>query len=130
MDRTIKVTGKGKVSAKLDLIRINISIKEINKEYSKTLEMVSKSTKSLKETIIRAGLDIKNLKTLSFNISSQYESYYDKDNIYRSKFIGYCYKEKLYINFQMTIKFFLGSFMNYLDVKLKLSFLSFIQLKM
>lgn len=56
MDRTIKVTGKGKVSAKLDLIRINISIKEINKEYSKTLEMVSKSTKSLKETIIRAGL--------------------------------------------------------------------------
>lgn len=99
MDRTIKVTGKGKVSAKPDLIRINITIKEINKEYSKTLDMVSKSTKSLKETIIRAGLDIKNLKTLSFNISSQYENYYDKDNRYRSRFIGYCYKEKLYIQF-------------------------------
>ena len=51
MDKTIKITGKGKVSVKPDIIRLNMTMEESYKEYEVTLRQSSETTKILKEDL-------------------------------------------------------------------------------
>ena len=44
MERTIRVTGKGKLSVKPDLIELTLSIKDIKKEYDELLKRSSSAT--------------------------------------------------------------------------------------
>lgn len=48
MDKTIKITGKGKISVKPDRIRLNMTMEESYKEYEVTLSKSSDTTKILK----------------------------------------------------------------------------------
>lgn len=99
MDRTIRVKGMGKISVKPDRIRLNLSSKEICKRYDEAIEKASLCTKKLRETMEKAGLDSKDLKTLIFDIDTEYESYRDRNDDYKRRFIGYSYSHKLYIEF-------------------------------
>ena len=99
MERTIRVTGKGKLSVKPDTIRISIDASGIFKEYDITVKRSAEETGILRETVKRAGLDPKNLKTIRFDIDTEYESYRDKKGNYQRKFIGYRYTHRLYIQF-------------------------------
>ena len=49
MDKTMKITGKGKISVKPDRIRLNITMEESYKEYEVTLSQSSDTTKILKD---------------------------------------------------------------------------------
>lgn len=89
MNRIITVKGIGKVSVKPDLIVITMNLESQQYEYDETMAMATKSVKALQDAIQSAGFDKKDLKTTSFNISTHYESYRDKNNDYKSKFDGY-----------------------------------------
>lgn len=68
-----------------------------------------------------AGLDPKNLKTTYFSIDSEYESYRDKNDDYKEKFVGYEYEHRTYIEFENDNKI-LGKVLYELahcDVKVK-----------
>lgn len=49
MDKTMKITGKGKISVKPDRIRLNMTMEESYKEYEVTLNQSSDTTKILKD---------------------------------------------------------------------------------
>ena len=89
--RTIKITGKGEVSMTPDVCRLIITISGIDKTYNKAVEMSSKDTNVLRETIEALGFDRKDLRTKSFSIDARYGSVKDADGNYETVFRGYEY---------------------------------------
>lgn len=99
MQRTIRVKGKGKISVKPDMIRLDIIANEVCKEYDEVIEKSALCIKKIKETVERAGLSSKELKTVKFDVDSKYESYRDKNDNYKSRLVGFQYTQKFYIQF-------------------------------
>ena len=64
MDKTMKITGKGKISVKPDRIRLNMTMKESYKEYEVTLNQSSDTTKILKDLFVSFGFQKDDLKTV------------------------------------------------------------------
>lgn len=79
MERTIRVTGKGNISVKPDIIRLRLSMEGIYPEYDETLQKSSEIVELLKDLVEKQGYERKELKTLYFNIDTEYESYQAKD---------------------------------------------------
>ena len=67
MERTIRVTGKGKLAVKPDLIELTLSIKDIKKEYNELLKRSSSATNEVKELLEKIVFERKNIKTKSFD---------------------------------------------------------------
>lgn len=59
MERTIRVTGKGKLAVKPDLIELTLSIKDIKKEYNELLKRSSSATNEVKELLKKLALNEK-----------------------------------------------------------------------
>ena len=64
MERTIRVTGKGKISVKPDTIRLRLSMEGIYPEYDETLQKSSEIVELLKDLVEKQGYERKELKTL------------------------------------------------------------------
>ena len=73
--RTIKVTGKGKIAVKPDMIRLYVSKEELCKEYEDTLRR-----------------------------STEDESYQDRDKSWKRRFKGYKYSHRMKIEFEADNK--------------------------
>lgn len=99
MNRTIRVTGKGRVSVKPDTICLIIEAEGIYADYETTVKKSAEDTELLKATIEKAGLDANDLKTTRFNIDSEYESYRDENDNYKRRFVGYKYQHNAKISF-------------------------------
>lgn len=99
MQRTIRVTGKSALSVKPDLIRLNLDIEGIFEDYGKALEESSLQTAAIRKALESVGLNGKDLKTTKFFVNAEYESYRDKRDNYRKRFVGYKFQYKLYIQF-------------------------------
>ena len=104
MDKTIKITGKGKVSVKPDIIRLNMTMEESYKEYEVTLSQSSETTKMLKELFVSLGFKKNDLKTRSFDIDTKYESYKAKDQSWKKRLVGYTYTHRMLIEFDADNK--------------------------
>ncbi|MDU5223772.1 MAG: SIMPL domain-containing protein [Finegoldia magna] len=121
MERTIRVKGKGKISVKPDTIKITIKAEGVRWNYDETIEQSTQDTRILRDALKNAGLDPKDLKTTYFSIDSKYESYRDKNDDYKEKFVGYKYEHRTYIKFENDNKI-LGKVLYELarcDVKVK-----------
>ncbi len=84
--RTIRVTGKGRLKLKPDLTRINIDLKGLYGDYSETLR--------------RSSEDTEELKTLAFNVDTEYESY-QEEGAWKQRFKGYRYYHSMKLEFDM-----------------------------
>lgn len=104
MDKTMKITGKGKVSVKPDIIRLNMTMEESYKEYELTLRQSSETIKILKELFVSLGFKNDDLKTRSFDINTKYESYKAKDQSWKKRLIGYAYTHHMLIEFDADNK--------------------------
>ena len=104
MDKTMKITGKGKVSVKPDIIRLNMTMEESYKEYEVTLRQSSETTKILKELFVSLGFKNDDLKTRSFDIDTKYESYKSKDQSWKKRLVGYTYTHRMLIEFDAENK--------------------------
>ena len=83
MMRTIKVTGKGKIAVKPDKIRLYVNKEELCKEYEDTLRRSTEDTELLKDLFEKLGFQRKDLKTVYFNVDTEYESYQDRDKSWK-----------------------------------------------
>lgn len=83
MERTIRVTGKGKVSVKPDMIRLKINMEGLSKDYEETLRSSAESTELIKDVFEKLGFGRKTLKILYFNVDTEYESYQDRDKSWK-----------------------------------------------
>ena len=74
MMRTIKVTGKGKIAVKPDMIRLYVNKEELCHEYEDTLRRSTEDTELLKDLFEKLGFQRKDLKTVYFNVDTEYEN--------------------------------------------------------
>ena len=96
--KTIRVTGLGKMSMKPDTTRLTITLEGMNKDYGVTLQQSSMDTETLKDLMMAFGFDRTDLKTLNFNVNTEYESYKYKGE-YRQRFAGYKYYHVMKLEF-------------------------------
>ena len=98
--RTIRVTGKGQIKVKPDMTRITMTVTDVYKEYGETLRRSSEDTEALKDVLSGFGFEKADLKTLSFNVDTEYENYRDKNNDYKQRFVGYRFNHILKVEFE------------------------------
>jgi len=96
--RTIQVTGKGQIKVKPDTTRITISLEGTYPEYGETLRQSSQDTESLKDILSAFGFERSDLKTLSFNVETEYECYQEK-NVYKKRFTGFKFRHMMKVEF-------------------------------
>ena len=86
MERTIRVTGRGKINVKPDTIELNIFVSKVYPEYAEAMEASAEMTEVLKAAAERAGFDPRDLKTTGFSINMNYEGVYDEKGNWKNKF--------------------------------------------
>lgn len=99
MSRTITVRGTGSISVSPDYIVITMDVKSVDKDYEKTMEKAAIKVDALNNALAEIGFDKKAVKTVSFNVDTEYESIRDKDGNYRSVFRGYSCYDRLKVEF-------------------------------
>lgn len=104
MEKTLRVTGKGKLSVKPDTIRLNINLEDTCNDYEVTLERSVKAAETLKDMIETLGFDRRALKTVHFNINTVYESYQDKDKGWKQRLTGYKSAHRMKLEFETDNK--------------------------
>ena len=96
--RTIRITGTGNLKIRPDLTRISVTMTEVKKDYAETLKASSDSTEALKDLFSGFGFGREELKTLSFGVDPEFESYREK-NEYKQRLVGYRYRHMMKIEF-------------------------------
>ena len=96
--RTIRVTGKGQIKVKPDATRITMTLEGTYPEYGKALRHSSLNTEQLKDVLSAFGFERSDLKTLNFNVETEYENYKDKDT-YKQRFVGYKFRHMMKVEF-------------------------------
>ena len=96
--RTIRITGKGELKLHPDTTRITITLSKLCKEYADALKTSTADTETLKDLFVRFSFDRKDLKTLTFRVDAEYESYREKDE-YKQRLAGYRYRHTVKIDF-------------------------------
>ena len=99
MERNIRVSGKGKLSVRPDTICLAIEAEGVFPDYEKTIKESADQTKVLRKSLEKSGLSGKELKTKHFSIQSEYESYRDKNDDYKRRFVGYKFEHHTEIKF-------------------------------
>lgn len=101
--RTIRVTGKGQLKVHPDMTRITITLEGKNFDYGITLKRSSEATEELKDLLLPFGFERSDLKTLSFEVDSEYVNYKEKDE-YKRRFDGYKYTHVMKVEFDSDNK--------------------------
>jgi len=102
--REIVVKGIGKVSASPDLLVLDLNLEVVEHEYDKAMLIATEHLDTLCAAVVSAGHDKKALKTTQFNVNTKYDSYRDKSNNWKQKFIGYCCTHGLRLEFDLDMK--------------------------
>lgn len=108
MERTIKVTGKGIIKLKPDTIRLIITQSSIEKTYEGAITKSSEEKSNLGEALKKSGFEKDALKTLYFNVDTEYESYQAKDKSWKRRLRGYRFTHRMKLEFPADNKI-LGS---------------------
>ena len=96
--RTIRVTGKGQIRVRPDLTRITIQLTGTYPEYAQTLQRSSEDTEALRSLLSGFGFAPSDLKTLSFDVNTEYEGY-QENGVYQQRFVGYAFHHTLKLEF-------------------------------
>jgi len=96
--RTLRVTGSGMIRLKPDTVRITMTLEGTETAYAETLRRSAADTETLRNTIGTIGFSREELKTLNFNVQTEYEGY-QEDGVYRQRLVGYRFRHELKIEF-------------------------------
>ena len=97
--RTIRVTGKGNLKVKPDTTRLMIILNGVYPEYAETINRSTAETEVLRELLVEVGFKSSAMKTLSFDVDTEFENYRDENNDYKRRFIGYKFTHTLKVDF-------------------------------
>ena len=99
MIKTVKTEGTGSLSLKPDLIRLNMTISGVRPEYDAVMQMSAEQSGALTECFRGIGFKDEDIKTRKFSISTEYENRRDSDGNYDRIFVGYSFRQELWIEF-------------------------------
>lgn len=101
MERTIKVTGRGKASVRPDTIELGIFLNKVYPEYRQAMEASAEHTGALKAAAERAGFGPEELKTTGFSVNMNYEGICDEKGNWQNRFSGYRCEHSFVIRFPL-----------------------------
>ena len=104
MERTLRVTGTGKISLKPDLTIIRLDFKKVKPTYEETLEASAKDLTTVRNALKSVGVDKNNVKTTDFDVGINYEYYYDEKKNSQKRMNGFYYKQSLRVTFDADNK--------------------------
>lgn len=99
MERTISVKGTGHVSLKPDQTVVTMMLRTVDQNYDISVNQSNELLNRLREALIGIGFGEDDLKTTSFNVSSEYENIRDREGNYRNVFRGYAVVHGLKLEF-------------------------------
>ncbi|MBQ4505746.1 MAG: SIMPL domain-containing protein [Firmicutes bacterium] len=99
MDRTIRVRGRARTSLVPDTTVLNIGLSGGSRDYGETVKQSSEKTAVIKSIFEKLGFSAENIRTASFNIYDEYESYRDENGEYKNRFKGYRFDHRMVIRF-------------------------------
>lgn len=100
MERTIRIKGTGKASVKPDRIVCSIKLSGLDSDYEKAVKRSADESEQVRESIASAGLDLKDLKTSSFDVDTEYSYCKDKKRGTETTVLeGYRYRHFMSIEF-------------------------------
>lgn len=99
MERTIKVTGKAKIAVAPDTLQLLIDLGGTKPTYNESRELSIECNAQMISAITDLGLDSKALKTRSYSINADYQSYEDKDKSWKRRFVGYKFSHQTKLEF-------------------------------
>ncbi|MBD5129700.1 MAG: SIMPL domain-containing protein [Ruminococcaceae bacterium] len=102
--RTITVRGIGTVSVKPDFIIVTLDIVSKAMEYNKSVENANKRIELLQNAVVSSGFAKEDLKTLSFDVRTNYENEQDRNGRYHNVFKGYACRYTLKLAFDFDAK--------------------------
>ena len=80
------------------MTRITVTLEGLNKNYEKTLQKSTEDTDSLKKILSGFGFERSDLKTLQFNVDTEYETVTER-GAYKQRFVGYKYRHVMKVEF-------------------------------
>ena len=98
--RTIRVTGKGQIRVRPDVIKLTLTLEGTETEYSKTLQRSAEETERLKDILGEFGFERTDLKTVGFHVDTVYENY-KENNIFKKRFAGYRFRHMVKLEFDL-----------------------------
>lgn len=99
--RTIRITGKGKIKVKPDMTRITMTLEGIYPEYTEALRHSSRDTDCIKDVLGAFGFERSDLKTLSFNVNTEYEMYQEENSVkVKQRLVGYKFRHQMKVEFE------------------------------
>lgn len=101
--RVIKVTGRGIVKVKPDVMRLTITLRGGYLAYEDTIRRSNEDAALLRNLLENHGFQRNDIKTLSFNIDTKYEEYQAYDKSRKQRFVGYEYTHVLKIEFASDV---------------------------
>ena len=104
MERTIKVTGRGRLLVKPDTVRLTMTLEGTELEYEKALEQSAHMSEQIKDLFVRMNFERESIKTQYFNVRTEYEGYSGKDGKWKQRFKGYTYTHRLKVEFPSNQK--------------------------
>jgi len=99
MEKTLRVTGRGKLSVTPDTTRILITQESVEDCYEEAVACSAAAKQELNDALTALGFARDDLKTLSFQIDTKYESYQTKDRSWRQRLLGYEYTHRMKLEF-------------------------------
>ncbi len=95
-NRTIRVRGSAEISAPPDTTVISFEVESRNYDYGACMERLAEKTENLRQEMVSVGLERDQLKTIHFDVSTEYERIYEK-----RKFRGYKAYHRLKVEFPL-----------------------------
>lgn len=100
--RTLKVTGSANILVPVDTITIHITNSDTQKTYENSLNSSKTALIEFKKQLHLNGFNKKDLKTVNFNINTDYENYKDNNGNYKKRFLGYKYYHSMKLSFKLN----------------------------
>jgi len=101
MEQCITVRGLGRAGAKPDLIVLPMTLEARRPGYEDCLALADEQAAALRRALGALGFPEDAVKTVSFNVSAEYESEPDEHGRYRQCFAGYCCLHELSLEFPL-----------------------------
>ncbi len=104
MEKTIRVSGTGKISVSPDVVELTIRLSTLDKKYEKAVAGTGRKAEALAAAAAEAGFAPGDLKTTLFRVEVENENRQDADGVWRNHFVGYDCAHAVKLSFPLDME--------------------------